>query len=338
MLIFFLAAFGIFFWASSTRPKVMVLHSYDQDYIWTTEVNVGLERVFSGQSWIKLKSYYMKTKQSKDQSYLRRAGIAAKRAIDNFHPDILIVIDDPAQKLVAMDYVNDPQMSIIFAGVNGGIEAYGYQGAKNVTGIFERKPIAALVETLQVLHRHNPAHKNSSELIRVKFLADDGHSAHRDADFLAGADWGNIRYMGSTHVASFADWQEAVRQIEGTDYLLVGAYRKLTNKQESEKFIGPKEVIRWTRDNSHVPMIGMNVFCSEDGTMLSVGISPYEQGEYAASTALKIIREQISAGDIPLEIPQQYIVAMRKSILDKRGVQMPKIYEAFSRAANYYYD
>lgn len=72
--------------------------------------------------------------------------------------------------------------------------------------------------------------------------------------------------------------------------------------------------------------------------MLSVGISPYEQGEYAARTALKIIREKIPAGNIPVRMPQQYIVAMRKSALDKRGLQVPRIYEAFARAANYYYE
>jgi len=338
MFLFFIGALGVFLWVSSNRPKIMVLHSYDKDYIWTTEVNVGLERIFAGQSWIKLEHYYMKTKKSKDKDYLRRAGIAAKRAIDNFKPDVLISIDDSAQKLAAMSYVDDPEMAIVFAGINGGIEAYGYHEAKNVTGILERKPIAALVEMLQVLQQQTEP-QGLGRPIRVRFLADNGHSARRDAEFLAAADWGPVQYLGATHVDSFTQWQQSIRQAEGeADYLLVGAYRKLSSESEGNALVAARKVIQWTEENSSVAMVGMNVFCCEDGTMLSVGISPYEQGEYVAKTALRIIRGQQAVGEIPVRLPQQYIVAMRKSALEKRQIQMPKIYEAFARAANFYYD
>ena len=339
MFLFFVGALGVFLWVSSNRPKIMVLHSYDEDYIWTTEVNVGLERILAGQSWLRLEYYYMKTKKSKDKDYLRRAGIAARRAIDNFQPDVLISIDDSAQELAAMAYVDDPGMAIVFAGVNGGTEAYGYPGAKNVTGILERKPVVALVEMLQVLHRQQADMQKKSQHLRVRFLADNGHSARRDAEYLAQSDWGAVQYLGATHVDTFAEWQVAIKQLGSeVDYLLVGAYRKLSADKGGQAFVNAKDVISWTDDNSAVPMVGMNVFCCEDGTMLSVGISPYEQGEYAANTALNIIRKQLPVAEIPVRLPQQYIVAMRKSALEKRLVEMPKIYEAFARAANYYYD
>ena len=95
--------------------------------------------------------------------------------------------------------------------------------------------------------------------------------------------------------------------------------------------------MEWTEANSTVPVIGTNVFNTEDGAMLSVGVSPYEQGETMAEMARMIIEKHMAPKDIPIRTSHQYVVAFRKSALERRHMTVPQIFEAFARATDNYY-
>ena len=93
----------------------------------------------------------------------------------------------------------------------------------------------------------------------------------------------------------------------------------------------------WTEANSPVPVIGMNTFNSEEGAMLSVGVSPYEQGEVAATMAIKLI-EGVDIKSLPIQTSSQYVVAVRKSALDARNISIPEVFEAYAIASNNYFN
>jgi len=152
-LLFLLSIFVAAVTVNSTKPRVMILHSYHPDYAWTREIDVGLRRV--SDSWVDytVTWHYMDTKKHKDKEWLNRAGIIARRAIDRADPQVLIAIDDFAQSLAAKYYVNKPGISIIFGGVNGTVDAYDYNGAKNVTGIFEHKQLQPIRETVLTIEK-----------------------------------------------------------------------------------------------------------------------------------------------------------------------------------------
>jgi len=333
MTAFFLFCTGAVFWVSWQRPSIMVLQSYDGDYAWTREVNVGLSRVLDAQSWAQVSTYYMKTKTSKDKDYLRRAGLAARRAIDAAGPDVLIAVDDAAQELAAKYYVDRPGIRIVFAGVNGSTEAYGYPGASNVTGILERKPAAAIVECLRFLAA------DQGRGARVMLLCDRSYSATTDAAYLAGCDWGDVDYRGARLVDSLPEWQQAVADLAGqVDFLLVGGYRQLNDPAHDNRLTPATEVMSWTNAHAPMPVIGINVFNVEDGAMLAVGVSPFEQGEVAAEMALSLLRSGQPAAKLPVRTSRQYVIAMRKSALKRRHIEVPQIFEAFARATNNYYE
>ncbi len=338
MAIFFATLTGIILWVSVNQPRVMVLHSYSKDYIWTRGVNVGLERALANQSWLDVRFHYMKTKKKSDKAYLRRTGIAARRAIDSIKPDVLIAIDDNAQKLAAKYYINNPKTKIVFAGINGSIKPYGYTEADNVTGILERKPIKAIKEIISLIG----SGKDNEGNLRAQFLSDNSHSAERDGKYLASQDWSPIIFQGHVALNTFDEWKTFVGSLSGkTDFLLVGAYRKLYRDEEARKkrkdFMSSKEVGAWTEANSPVPVIGMNVFNTNDGIMISVGVSPYEQGEVAGNMAIDIIRNGTRPKDIPIKISEQYVVSMSRSALEKRKVDVPNVIEAFAKATNNYF-
>ena len=120
-------------------------------------------------------------------------------------------------------------------------------------------------------------------------------------------------------------------------FVLVGGYRKLPKSPGSAEFVNAKEVMTWTEANSPVPVIGMNTFNSEEGAMLSVGVSPYEQGEVAATMAIKLI-EGVDIKSLPIQTSSQYVVAVRKSALDARNISIPEVFEAYARASNNYFN
>ena len=333
---------GIVLYVNANRPRILILHSYSDDYVWTKEINVGLQRILDSESWMDIRYHEMKTKKHSGKDYLRRSAVAANKAIETIRPNVLIAVDDYAQKLVAKHFVNSADIDIVFAGINGSIKPYGYDTATNVTGILERKPASALKEVISLLssaaNAQTPVAFQGTP--RVLFLADSSHSTERDADYLKTFNWSPIDYLGVKAVATFPQWQEAVLALKGhTDFLLVGGYRKLhTTSDPQSPFVKAREVMRWTEQNSPIPVIGMNIFNSEEGAMLSVGVSPYEQGEVAATMALDIIRNKIDPSAIPVRTSSQYVISIRQSALDRRKIVVPDIFEAFARATDNYFE
>ena len=94
--------------------------------------------------------------------------------------------------------------------------------------------------------------------------------------------------------------------------------------------------IEWTEANSSIPLIGTASFFVEDGGMFAIGPSGFEQGEVAAKMAIRILDDEVVPSDIPVAMPQQFIVYMRRSTMVKRGIALPRMYESFARATGNY--
>ena len=335
MATFILTLTGIVLYKNINKPRILVLHSYSDDYVWTRQINVGLDRVFGKVQGVDIRYHEMRTKKMSGKGYKHRAGIAGHSTIELIRPNVIIAVDDDAQKYVAKQYVNNPDIKIVFAGINGSPEPYGYLEANNVTGILERKPAVALSEFILLISESLGIIGQKPKAI---FLADESHSTERDGDYLDSIDWVGVDYLGRHPNGTFDDWQSAVKNMKGkADFILVGGYRKLHKYPGSAKFVNAKEVMTWTEANSPVPVIGMNTFNTEEGAMLSVGVSPYEQGEVAASMAIKLI-EGVDIKSLPIQTSSQYVIAMRQSALDARNISVPEIFETFSRATNNYFN
>jgi hypothetical protein len=335
MATFILTLTGIVLYKNINKPRILVLHSYSDDYVWTRQINVGLDRVFGKVQGVDIRNHEMRTKKMSGKCYKHRAGIAGHSTIELIRPNVIVAIDDNAQKYVAKQYVNNPDIKIVFAGINGSPEPYGYLEANNVTGILERKPAVALSEVILLLSENLGIIGQKPKAI---FLSDESHSTERDGGYLDSIDWVGVDYLGRHPKATFDDWQSAVKNMKGkADFILVGGYRKLHKSPGSAKFVNAKEVMTWTEANSPVPVIGMNTFNTEEGAMLSVGVSPYEQGEVAASMAIKLI-EGVDIKSLPIQTSSQYVVAVRKSALDARNISIPEVFEAYARASNNYFN
>ncbi len=320
---------------NAAKPRVMVLHSYHPDYPWTRDVNEGIERIARRWTDYSVTWHYMNTKRLSDKESLRYAGIVARRAIDQFDPMVLIAVDDLAQKLAARHYVDKPGMNIVFAGVNGSAKPYGYEGAENVTGIFERKPWQAVKEMVLTLEREQPQPKTRP---RIHYLMDPSPSMQRDRAFIEAFDWSPLHLGGIFVADSYQRWKQQVHSLRGrnVDYLLVANYRKLPRSETDPGYPSPVEIMHWTEANSGIPVIGLNVFNVEDGAAIAVGASPFEQGEMAATMAEALLERGLKGSELAMVTNRQYVVAIHQDALRKRKLKLPQIYETFARTTATY--
>jgi hypothetical protein len=232
------------------------------------------------------------------------------------------------------EYLKDPKVSLVFAGLNGSVIPYGYHLAKNVTGIYERKPLASLRSMLSEIRDRNgkPLGK------RIVHIGDRSSSVMEDSKEIEVANWAPFRLAASKHAGTFDEWKRAVAaaSAEG-DLILISNYQNILRQDGGNDFVSPAEIIEWTEANSRVPVVGMGGFLVEDGGMLAMGASGFEQGDMAARMTIAILDRGEPAKDIPQAMPRQYLVYMRQAVMEKRGLTLPDIYEAFSRASNNYH-
>jgi ABC-type uncharacterized transport system substrate-binding protein len=322
LLIFF--AFLVVF--NINKPRILILHSYATDFPWVRDINIGINRILKGKPFL-IRWNYLDTKRNPSKEYKDRAGANAIREVKKWKPDVIIAIDDNAQQMVAKDFIDSPSTKIVFTGVNAEPKKYGYDKAGNVTGVLERIPFKAVHEAFMLL---NPTG-------RFVHVCDNSETSGFIQKELEEFDWKPLTLVETIMCPTFSDWKKAIALAnEKADFLLITHYH--TIMEENGKIMRPKDVLEETLKMTRVPLIGCWDFFVEDGGMLSVSVSPFEQGEEAAKMAVQILEHGRPIKDVPMFTSTQFTVSMRGGMLKKFSVQIPIIFEAFARGLNNYYE
>jgi ABC-type uncharacterized transport system substrate-binding protein len=126
--------------------KVLWVDSYREGFAWSDGIGLGIREVFVDKG-IQFKIVHMDSKRKKSPELIRRAALETLKEIEAFEPDAIITSDDNAQKYLAVPYLLQKKIPIIFCGVNDDATMYGYP-RENVTGMLEVEPIDALMKLL----------------------------------------------------------------------------------------------------------------------------------------------------------------------------------------------
>ncbi len=332
----FLGLAGLFFvYKSLERPRILVLHSYYTDFSWVRDINVGIERALQDRPY-NVRYHYMDTKRHPSDAFKKLAGRSARRMIREWRPNVVIALDDNAQLHTMRHFVDDPEIAILYAGVNGKLSSYGFDDGLNVTGIAESIPWQAALDQLKALL------PSGSRLLHLSDLSESSHAVH---DSIMEFDWSPFEFVGSYEIERFDEWQRRVLEAKGqVDCLLITHYHTIKEPGDSDKVLKPAGIIEWTEANTDIPTVGFWGFFVEDGGMMAVGLSPFEQGEEPAKIAVEIIEKNID----PLEVSKLYhkmdnelfVMYVRQSAFKKRWPEqeIPALLEAFSRAMDGYYE
>lgn len=314
---------------SINKPRVLVLHSYATDFSWVTDIDKAIARVLEKKPY-SIRYHYMDTKRHPDAAFKQKAGLTARNMIASWKPNVIIAVDDNAHQFVCKYFINDPNINIVFTGLNGTPEQYGYDKAANVTGVLERIPYSALKEVfLQVIKTENRS---------IIHISDSSETSQYIHDELVSFDWAPLKLVDSIQIDTFEEWKQTLGEIsDKADFLLVTHYHTIVRSDKDQTVVPPREIMNWTMQNTKMPTIGCWGFNVEDGGMMAVGVSPFEQGELAAQMAVDIIDNGKSPGEIPVKLNQLYVMYLRESGLKAHNVELPMIYEAFARATNSYF-
>jgi hypothetical protein len=338
LVIVFILELGVMLlYFNFTKPRLLILHSYNVNYSWVREMNIGINRVLGNKSYYFIRWYYLDTKRHPWPEYKENAGLIARKMIEKWQPDVIIAADDDAQAYVTKYYVNNPNIKIVFTGVNNDLKTYGFDKAQNVTGILERLPLVALSDGLLTFSRRNSHRDIHSHPVRIFFIGDKSETVVGDERWVRSFNWSPIVLVGSRLVDSLSDWQQAVREASDlADYIITSNYRKIARTPGSNKLVSPEELITSTVKYSKIPVIGTNAFFAEDGGMLAIATSPFEQGEVAAKMAVDILDNKKSPKDIPVVNSSQCVIAMNAPILREKKFDVPPVYESSAMANNLY--
>lgn len=140
-----------------------------------------------------------------------------------------------------------------------------------------------------------------TEPVRLITIGDKSGSVLEDERFIESFNWDPIILVDSFNVGTFDEWKKIIIEAEArADFLMLTNYRKIARSSDDKSLVPPEEIIEWTMQNSKVPGVGTNGFNVEDGYMMALGVSPFEQGEVAAGMVVDIIDKGIAPKDIPV--------------------------------------
>jgi ABC-type uncharacterized transport system substrate-binding protein len=306
----------------SAPKRVLILHSYHPEFVWVQDVNKGIlqglrEERFEIERNLKLDYFFMDTKRQTDEKWKLEVAAKAKAHIAAFKPDVVIAVDDNAQKYVVKDLSNSGT-PFIFLGVNADPMTYGYLRSLeapggHVTGSIERERFKQSVALLQQLvpEAHNLA-----------VVCDDGPTGKPVIDRIKkrAAELG-ISLVADKQTGSFREWQSFVEEIQAqADALLVILYHTL--KDDTGKPVHENTVLSWTVQNSRLPDMGFWSWAVEGGVLCSEAISGFQQGHYAATVAAYVLLGQ-SPGEFSVDTPQRGEVCVNIARAKMLGIEIP---------------
>jgi ABC-type uncharacterized transport system substrate-binding protein len=263
--------------ATQQGKRVLHVDSYHEGYEWSDDIRQGIASVFAG-SGVVWKSIAMDSKRRSDEAQKLAAAAAVKAEIDRWQPDLVIASDDNASKYVVAPYLKNGKIPVVFCGVNWDGAKYGYP-YRNATGMLE-------VEFGQELVAHLRRYAKGD---RFGFLAADNESDRADGkNYLD-----RFAPAGSrgAYVRTFAEFQSKFLELQSqvdSLYILNNAGIAGWDADQAEAFMA---------HNTRVPTGSHNVWMARY-TLITLGKYGQEQGQWAASTALRIL-----AGSAPSGIP-----------------------------------
>ena len=297
-----LAAGAAFFMLDKAEPRrILFVDSYHQGYEWSDGITAAVQQVMADQNVV-LRVHRMDTKRNTSEEYKQRAGLLAKAVVEEFNPDLIIATDDNAQKYLIAPYYRNSEIPVVFAGVNWDASVYGYP-ARNITGMIE---VSAVPEMLALIRRITPGQRVGSI---------NGNTETVRKEIKNYTDVLDLRFDEDRRVANFEEWKEAFLEMQDRVdilYMYNNAGIEGWDNDEANDFV---------LQNARIPSGSVQPWMAPY-VLVTFTKDPYEQGEYAARTALRILDGE-SPADIPLVTNQRGKVLLNSELARALGLAIP---------------
>jgi ABC-type uncharacterized transport system substrate-binding protein len=259
---------------TAARKKLLVVMSYHQGYEGEEEVARGLADALPG---VEFRYFYLNTKYDYDGG--KRLAAEAYRAYQEYRPDAVVAVDDPAQEFFVVPYLRERVATpVVFCGVNFEAGKYGYP-ATNVTGVVEKKHYRESLGFARLV---------APKLRRVAVVYQDNSTNRQNLAQIAAeeADY-PLTIAGKYPVATLAELRELLARLEKeVDGLLLLNLSGIVDEHGAA--LDGSNVLPLVVSGCRLPTIGSSSWEIKAGTLCGVIKSNPEQGTIAASLLQKI--------------------------------------------------
>jgi ABC-type uncharacterized transport system substrate-binding protein len=277
--------------------KVLFVNSYHQGYAWSDGEEAGAQRALTG-SGVTLEFYRMDTKRNPDAKWFEDQSKKVRAKIDAEKPDVVIVADDNAARVMAKHYKNNGQ-KWVYCGVNWDPGNHGLP-YDNATGMTEVALVDKVIETL----------KGYAKGKRVGFLTVDSETERTEAR--AYSKQLKLSFAKEKFVKTLAEWKDEFRKMQGeVDVLFFGNFAGINDWNEAE-------AAAWALEYSRIPS-GSTYDFTMPYTMLGMTKIAEEQGVWAGKAALQIVKGA-KVSSIPPTQNKDYELFLNVKLASKAGV------------------
>lgn len=291
-----------------SKKRMLFIDSYHQGYIWSDGLLKGLNSILKD-TGIDLKVFRLNSKLKPLEADIKDAAKKATKIVNQFKPDVLIACDDNAMKHLIQPYYKNSSIPVVFCGLNWDASIYNLP-YKNTTGMIE---VDAINKVLTQLTRH-------AKGPRIGILGVNRITARKNVDFIKNTL--NIPIEKTYLVNTFEEWKAAYSALQDeTDMVIAVNHIGVSNWNQSEAVDHAKKVIK-------VP-VGAFAPWSMHHALISYIKSPTEQGEWSASTALRIL-DGVKPSDIPIATNQEFELVINRQLLKRLNIVFDKA--LYSRA------
>ena len=297
-----LAVGAAFLMLDKAEPKrVLFIDSYHAGYAWSDGITAGIQQTLADENVV-LRIHRMDTKNNTSEEFKQRAGLLAKAVIEEFNPDIVIATDDNAQKYLIAPYYRNTELPVVFAGVNWDASVYGYP-ADNITGMVE---VSAVPEMLGLIRQITPGQRVASLSGNTETLRKEIKNYN---DVLG------LEFDEDRRVTNFDEWKAAFLEMQDSaDILYMYNNAGIAGWDDDE-------ANRFVLEHSRIPSGSVQPWMAPY-VLVTFTKDPYEQGEYAARTAIRILDGE-SPRDIPLVTNQRGKVLLNSELARALGLSIP---------------
>lgn len=326
--LFLAAALAMLLAFNAYKPRVMIVYSQPSNSVATQHMDQGIREVLAGsRAPITVERHYLNLKHGLTVTDWRQAQAEAKRAIRRREPDVLVLADDEANRMLAAHHA-EPRSRIVYVSTNDAPQSYGYADAQRVTGISEQLPLTAVSRLVSDL--------KLGSALRIAVLGKRSATAESLSKQIDNFAWAPHRVVSQRYVDNEQQWREAVEALRGqADVLLITNLAGLRAGFEGQEWADEQELVAWTQKHAAPLPIGLTGTYTERGGALSISPSRHEQGALAMRAALEWLDKRGASGPPQAATMRHFDVHLRQQALIDRGIDIPAIYAEAARAAGH---
>ncbi len=251
--------------------EVIYIDSYHPEYPWSRSVVHGVQSTLRG-TGNSLVVHYMDSLRKDTEADKQRAAAVAYDLILRNKPDVVIACDDDAVQYLVARYLNRTEQPVVFCGTNWDASSYQLDPA-NVTGMIEVGAENELVDMLLTAVRGN----------RVGYISSDTSSERKSFSRLQAVYGRSVTFSEVRFARTFDEFKEMYVELnDKVDVLIFNNYVGIDGWDGAS-------AANFIHTTSRIPTGSSQAFML-DFTMLVFAKMAEEQGIWAASRALEILR------------------------------------------------